>query len=128
MLMAALAACIACTTGTSRTGKGGDARPPSARSTDEDSAETAPTWWRWAAQRLRAWSAEAGVDTTSEAARLSPSAAEMRPSAEPDDPGPLPTVADADDVRDACRVLWLTRQVLPPDGAAERFAERLRAL
>jgi hypothetical protein len=128
VLVSVLAVCTACTRGVSHTGDGRDASSHLGASTDQHGAENASAWWRWAAQRLRVLSAEAGVDTDSEAARLGPSAAEIRPFAEPDDPVPLPQRVDADELRDACRVLWLTRQVLPPDSAEERFAARLRAL
>ncbi len=125
VLVVVVAACIACTPGTSRTGDGRDARP---LSSDEDGEGAAPAWWRWAAQRLRDSRAETGVDTVPAAARLGPGPDEVRPSAEPHDPETLPADVEADEVRDACRVLWLTRQVLPPDGTEDLFAERLRAL
>ena len=127
-VIAALAACIACTKGTSHTGDAGEAGPTSSTWADDTGAGTASAWWRWAAERLRAWSADAGLDATSVAARLGPSAAEIRPSAEPEDPGALPTGVNEDEVRDACRVLWLMRQALPPEGAEEQFVGRLRAL
>ena len=129
-VIAALADCIACTKVTSHTGDAGEAGPTSSTSAYDRGAGTAPAcvWCRWAAERLHAWSADAGLDTASAAARLGPSAAEIRPSAEPEDPGALPTGVNADEVRDACRVLWLMRQALPPEGAEERFVARLRAL
>ena len=124
----ALAACIACTKRTSHTGDAGEPGPTASTSADETGAGTASAWWRWAAERLRAWNADAGLDATSAAARQGPSAAEIRPSAEPEDPSALTAGVDADQVRDACRVLWLMRQALPPEGAEERFVGRLRAL